>query len=105
MDKYCGKLSEECGEKATSAKKKKMVARNYSENYLQVGFITTEDRDFLRPLCLLCGKKLSNQAMVLSKLKRHLEGKHKSELTITKNFFSLKAQNAKQSNSNQHGLK
>ena len=76
MDKYYGKLSKECGEKATPAKK--MVARNYIKNYLQIGFITTEDRDFLRLLCLVCGEKLSNQAMVLSKLKRHLEGKHKS---------------------------
>ena len=42
-------------------------------------------------LCLLCGKKLSNQAIVLSKLKRHLEGKHKSVAHKDKNFFAFES--------------
>ena len=67
MDKYFGKLSEECREKATPAKNN-MVARKYCENYLQFGFISTEDPDFPRLLCLLWGKKLSNQAAVIKKL-------------------------------------
>ena len=60
MDKYFGKLREECGERATPAKKKKMVAKTYSENYLQCGFISTEDLNFSRPLCLLCGKNIKS---------------------------------------------
>ena len=100
MDKYCGKLSKEYGKKAMPAKKRKMVARKYSENYLQFGFILTKDLDFPSSLFLLYSKKLSSQAMVLSKLK-HLEGKpesvaHKDE----KIFLSLKKQNAKQPNCN-----
>ena len=46
MDKYFGKLSEECGKKATPAKKKKTVAGKYSESYLQFGFILIKDLNF-----------------------------------------------------------
>ena len=56
MDKYFEKLCKECGKKATSAKKKKMIARNFSENYLQFGFISTEDPDFPKPLCICVAK-------------------------------------------------
>ena len=68
-----------------------MVARKYSENYLQFGFISTEDPDFPRPECFLCGKKLSNQVMVLSKLKRHFEGKHESVAHKHEKFFAFKS--------------
>ena len=54
------KFSEESGDKATPTKKKKMVARKYSQSDLLFGFISAEDPDFPRSLCLLCGKKLSN---------------------------------------------
>ena len=91
MDKYFGKLSEECAKKATSAKKIKMVARKDSENYLQFGFILTEDPDFPRSLCLLCGERLSNQVMMPSKLKRHLEGKHESIAHKEKFFFAFES--------------
>ena len=60
MDKYFGKLSKECGEKAIPTKKTKMVARKYSENYLQFGLILTENPDFARPLCLLCDKVIKS---------------------------------------------
>ena len=69
----------------------KMVARKYNENYLQFAFISTEDPDFPRPLCLLCDKKLSNQVMMPSKLKRQifdLEGKHES-VAIKDKFFCV----------------
>ena len=90
-----GKFNKECGEKATPAKKKKMVARNYNKNYLQFAFISTEDPDFPRLLYLLFGKKLSNQATVLSKLKRHFEGKHDSVAHKDENFFAFESRERK----------
>ena len=101
MDKYFGKLSEECGENATPAKKKKMLARKYSENYLQFGFISTENLDFPRILCLLCSKNYQIRPWCSMKLKRHYEGKH--ELVAHKDeniFLCLTVQNAKQLNFN-----
>jgi hypothetical protein len=41
-----------------------------------MGFSCTGDMDDPRPWCLVYGEKLSNEAMVLSKLKRHLFSKY-----------------------------
>jgi hypothetical protein len=52
----------------------KIVVRRYNE-YLSFGFISSGEEE-PRPTCVVCGKKLANQAMVQSKLKRHLRTKH-----------------------------
>ena len=59
-------------------------------------FFLTEDPDFPRPLCLMCGERLSNQVMMPSKLKRHLEGKHESVAQKEKFFFAFESTERKE---------
>ena len=55
---------------------KKKVCRQYMDSYLSLGFTWTGDENVPRPMCLICGEKLSNSNMVPSKMKRHLLSKH-----------------------------
>ncbi|XP_045133133.1 protein FAM200B-like [Portunus trituberculatus] len=57
---------------AVAAKKK---CRQYSQEYLKYGFITSLSNDTM-PLCLLCEKTFSNDAMKPAKMKDHLERVH-----------------------------
>uniref|UniRef100_A0A1A8ERQ8 DUF4371 domain-containing protein n=1 Tax=Nothobranchius korthausae TaxID=1143690 RepID=A0A1A8ERQ8_9TELE len=65
-------------ETATPKKKKAVFNRQYQESYLKYGFIAAGDCQAPSPLCVICGKQLSNEAMKPSKLLRHLETKHPS---------------------------
>lgn len=61
----------EKGKHASLSKK-----RTYIDAYLAYGFTSNNDEYNPRPVCLVCGATLSNEAMVPSKLKRHLNSKH-----------------------------
>ncbi|XP_041840400.1 SCAN domain-containing protein 3-like [Melanotaenia boesemani] len=63
-------------EPSTSKKKKATFNRQYQDSYLKYGFIPTGDSHAPSPLCIICGDRLSNEAMKPSKLLRHLETKH-----------------------------
>ena len=57
-------------------KHKNRSTRKYLDCCLQFGFHYTGDQNNPHPLCLICCEKLSNEAMLPSKLKRHLQTKH-----------------------------
>lgn len=50
--------------------------RQYHDNYLSFGFTSSGGEEPIKPQCLICSEQLSNEAMVPSKLKRHLLTKH-----------------------------
>ena len=93
MDKYIdiiGKRKEaSVSDKSVPAKKfKKASSRQYDDSYLRFGFTWTEDAAVPLPLCLVCGTKLANEAVVPSKLKRHLVSQHSTLKEKTTTFFT-----------------
>ncbi|XP_015923358.2 SCAN domain-containing protein 3 [Parasteatoda tepidariorum] len=78
LESFLGKkkrLSKETEEPSTS-KKHATFSRQYHESYLKYGFVGTGDSHKPKPLCIVCGDQLSNDAMKPSKLLRHLNAKH-----------------------------
>ena len=61
--------------------------RKYDESYLKYGFIATGDSHAPSPLCVVCGDRLSNEAMKPSKLLRHIESKHPALKVKAVEFF------------------
>lgn len=82
--------SEETEEPTTSKKKKAAFNRQYQESYLKYGFIATGDSRAPSPLCIICGDRLSNEAMKPSKLLRHLETKHPALKDKPSEYFERK---------------
>ena len=59
-----------------SKKAKTVISRKYAKNYISFRFTFAGDVTNSVPLCMVCNERLSNSAMVPSKLKHHLESKH-----------------------------
>lgn len=57
---------------------KKKYARGYSPEYLKLGFIESIINK-QNPMCLICNKTLSNEAMKPSRLREHLSTKHPND--------------------------
>ena len=88
--------SQETEEEPTTSKKKKAIFnRQYQESYLKYGFIPTGDSHAPSPLCLICGDRLSNEAMKPSKLLRHLETKHPALKDKPLGYFERKKREQK----------
>ena len=69
MDKYLFK-SGAVREKLSNDKQE--TKRKCKEDYIEYGFICSGPDDAQLPFCLICKAALSNEALVPSKLKRHL---------------------------------
>ena len=90
MDKYLMKSS------APKADDKQWNKRKYKDEYIEFGFIATEAGDPQIPFCLVCQKKLANEALIPSKLKRYLETSHPEVKDKPREYFeSLAAQQNK----------
>ena len=77
--KYGGKRSRDgdmdCAE--TSKKRRRDFLRQYNKKYLELGFIIVPSSEKLPlPMCLVCAKVLSNNAMKPSKLTQHCHSQH-----------------------------
>ena len=74
----------------TDNKKKAAFKRNYQESYLNYRFITTGDSHSPSQLCIICGDRLSNEAVKPSKLLHHMETKHPALKDKPLEFFKRK---------------
>ncbi|KRZ15985.1 SCAN domain-containing protein 3 [Trichinella zimbabwensis] len=70
---------------SADAKKK---SRQYSQEYLKFGFIASFSNETM-PMCLLCQKVFSNNAMKPSKIKDHLERVHPDKKNKDIEFFKV----------------
>ena len=78
-------------------KKQKIVKRQYKKDYIQCGFSWCGSKDAPKPLSIICGEQLANEAMVPSKLMHHLNTKHAVHAHKNKNYFQrMLSQNKKQ---------
>ncbi|XP_071040036.1 SCAN domain-containing protein 3-like [Parasteatoda tepidariorum] len=83
------RLSEETEEPSTS-KKHATFNRQYHESCSKYGFVGTGDSHKPKPLCIVCGDQLSNDAMKPSKLLRHLNAKHPGLKDKSLEYFERK---------------
>ena len=74
---------------STSKGKVSDVKKNrlYNDSYLAFGFTWTGEEKCPLPLCIVCGKKLANTAMVPAKLKRHFSTNHSHLSNKTVDYF------------------
>lgn len=79
--------------RSSTSKEFILKKRTYLESYLSYGFSWNNDADNPRPMCLVCGETLSNEAMVPSKLKRHLATKHPGVSQKPGSYFSRLLEN------------
>ena len=90
MDKFLKRrISDEArpSTSSTSSVKQQKNYRQYDEDYLNMGFFWCGQKNNPIPQCVVCGKKLSNESMVPSKLNRHFTSKHGQLVGKDYNYF------------------
>ena len=70
-------------------KKKSKVHQKFDDSYLSLGFMLGGTDNLQQSLCVLCHELLSNESMKPSKLRRHLESKHKEHACKLEISFRL----------------
>jgi hypothetical protein len=96
------KNTEDVNEGASCSKQSDLIQkmtkyRKYDVQYLSMGFTCAGSEHEQQPQCVLCYELLSNEAMKPSKLRRHLESKHKEHATKSIEFLKNKQQELRQS--------
>ena len=98
MDKFLKRKGDGDKYNSTTSFKNRKVHRLYNDDYLKFGFHWTGETQIPSPLCVVCGQTLSNEAMVPSKMKRHLTTNHPNLQTKNVDYFQrLLESNARQS--------
>ena len=98
MDKFLKRKGDGDKNNSTTSFKNRKVHRLYNDDYLKFGFHWTGETQIPSPLCVGCGQTLSNEAMVPSKMKRHLTTNHPNLQTKNVDYFQrLLESNARQS--------
>ncbi|KAE9529996.1 hypothetical protein AGLY_011458 [Aphis glycines] len=69
--------------------------RKYDDGYIKFGFIAIETNREIRPQCVICATVLSNDALKLAKLERHLKSVHPTLSDGPPEFFMGKSENLK----------
>ena len=82
------------GQKLKTIKQSGSCKRKYNEDYIGFGFIVSE-RDSWLPYRLICSTTLSNEAMVPSKLERHLTKNHPEHKDRPREHFEKLRSNIK----------
>ena len=75
MEKYL-KISDTSNKSGASQQKipaQKGVKRKYKDDYVKYGFVASGSDDHQLLLCIICNFTLTNEALVPSKLSRHLK--------------------------------
>ena len=80
MEKYLktSGTSNKSGASQQKVPAKKGVKCKYKEDYVKYGFVASGSDNHQPPLCIICNLTLSNEALVPSKLSRHLKTNYES---------------------------
>ena len=73
----------------------KIPKRQYSDQYINFGFIELKNSGESVPRCMVCMKTLSNASMKLSLLQSHLPTNHPDKKHRAPNYFKRLGKNAK----------
>ena len=66
---------------------KQPYKRNYSKEFIKIGFTCILINDEPRPQCIVCSDVLANESVKARKLKRHLTAKHSKFIEKPMFFF------------------
>lgn len=74
-------------EDVSTCNKIRKTYRQYSDEYISLGFTWTGEKECPIPKCVVCGVELSNSAMFPAKLNRHLTTTHANLVSKNKDYF------------------